>query len=42
MNDIQIFENAEFGKVRTMSDEQGGPLFCAKDVCESIGVQETS
>ena len=34
---IQIFENAEFGKVRTMSDAQGEPLFCGKDVAVALG-----
>ena len=37
MNNIQIFENQEFGAIRTMSDEQGNPLFCAKDVCDALG-----
>ena len=34
---IQIFENAEFGKVRTMQDAEGEPLFCAKDVAVALG-----
>ena len=34
---IQIFENKEFGAIRTMSDEQGEPLFCGKDVAEALG-----
>ena len=37
MNNIKIFENQEFGVIRTMSDEQGNPLFCAKDVCDALG-----
>lgn len=32
MNEIQIFQNQEFGAIRTMSNEQGEALFCAKDV----------
>ena len=32
MNVIQIFQNAEFGAIRTMSNAQGEPMFCAKDV----------
>ena len=36
MNNIQIFENQEFGAIRTMSDEQGEPLFCGKDVAEAL------
>ena len=37
MNEIQIFQNQEFGAIRTMSNEQGEPLFCAKDVAEALG-----
>ena len=37
MNNIQIFENKEFGAIRTMSDEQGEPLFCGKDVARALG-----
>ena len=36
-NQIQIFKNQEFGAIRTMSNEQGGVLFCAKDVCDALG-----
>ena len=37
MNGIQIFRNQEFGAIRTMSNEQGEPIFCAKDVCNALG-----
>lgn len=37
MNKIQIFENQEFGAIRTMSNEQGEPLFCGKDVAVALG-----
>ena len=37
MNGIQIFKNQEFGAIRTMSNEQGEPMFCAKDVCNALG-----
>ena len=37
MNNIKIFENQEFGAIRTMSDEQGEPLFCGKDVARALG-----
>ena len=37
MNAIQIFENSEFGAIRTMSDEHGEPLFCGKDVAVALG-----
>ena len=37
MNEIQIFQNVEFGAIRTMSTEQGEVMFCAKDVAEALG-----
>jgi prophage antirepressor-like protein len=40
MNNIQIFENQEFGAIRTMSDEKGEPLFCGKDVAEALGYRK--
>ena len=36
MNQIQIFQNVEFGAIRTMSNEQGEVMFCAKDVCDAL------
>ena len=33
---IRIFQNQEFGAIRTMSNEQGEALFCAKDVCDAL------
>lgn len=36
---LTIFENEEFGKVRTMTDEKGEPWFCLKDVCEVLGLR---
>ena len=36
-NTIQIFENKEFGAIRTMKDEKGEPLFCGKDVARALG-----
>ena len=39
-NTIQIFENKEFGAIRTMSDQQGNPLFCGKDVAEALGYKK--
>ncbi len=38
---IRIFESPEFGKVRTMVDNDGNPLFCGKDVCEVLGYKRT-
>lgn len=37
MNDVQIFQNQEFGAIRTISNEQGEAMFCAKDVAEALG-----
>ena len=34
---IQIFENSEFGAIRILSNQQGEPLFCAKDVAMALG-----
>ena len=41
MNQIKIFQNQEFGAIRTMSNEQGEALFCAKDVCDALGYKQT-
>ena len=32
-----VFENPEFGTVRTATDEKGEPWFCAKDLCDMLG-----
>ena len=40
MNEIQIFQNVEFGAIRTMSNEQGEALFCAKDVALALGYDQ--
>ena len=34
---MMIFRNVEFGTIRTMSNEQGEPMFCAKDVALALG-----
>ncbi|MEE0061524.1 MAG: BRO family protein, partial [Acutalibacteraceae bacterium] len=36
MNELQIFENAEFGSIRTLEVE-GEPYFVGKDVAEVLG-----
>ena len=41
MKDMLIFESQEFGAIRTMSDERGEPWFCAKDVCDALGYDQT-
>lgn len=35
MNDLQIFENLEFGKIRTVTEENE-PWFCLRDLCVSL------
>ena len=42
MNQIQIFQNQEFGAIRTISNEQGEVMFCAKDVCDALGYKKAS
>ena len=37
MDELQIFENEEFGKVRTLVKD-GEPWFVASDVCECLGL----
>ena len=36
-----VFENPEFGKIRTLTEENGEPLFCAKDVCDVLGYKKS-
>lgn len=36
-DEIEIFENPEFGEIRTTADAEGEPLFCAADVCRALG-----
>lgn len=41
MNELKIFENPEFGKVRVV-DQNGDPWFTAKDVCDCLGLGNIS
>ena len=41
MNEIQIFQNEEFGQVR-VSDMNGEPVFCLSDVCKVLGLSTPS
>lgn len=41
MNEIQVFNNPEFGNVRTL-DENGTVLFCGSDVAKALGYQNPS
>ena len=40
MNEIQIFQNSEFGAIRTVCNEQGDVMFCAKDVALALGYKK--
>lgn len=37
MNEIQIFNSPQFGDIRTATDDNNEPLFCAADVCKALG-----
>lgn len=41
MNDIQIFDNPQFGELRTLTDESGEPWFVARDVARVLCVKNT-
>ena len=40
MNEIQIFQNSEFGAIRTICNEQGDVMFCGKDVALALGYKK--
>ena len=37
MRELKIFENPEFGQMRTAMDDHGSPLFCGTDVARALG-----
>lgn len=37
MNEIQIFNSPQIGEIRTATDDNNEPLFCAADVCKALG-----
>ena len=39
---VAVFENPEFGTVRTATDDKGDPWFCAKDLCDVLGYKNSS
>ncbi len=41
MNEITIFQNNQFGEIRTITDEMGEPWFVGKDVAEALGYSNT-
>lgn len=40
MNNLQIFNNAQFGEIRTI-DENGTVLFCGSDIAKALGYSNT-
>ena len=40
-NELKIFENKEFGKVRTV-EVNGEPYFVGKDIADTLGYQNGS
>ena len=42
MEEIKIFENAQFGQIRTAVTENGEPLFCLSDLCKILGLGNPS
>lgn len=42
MNDIQVFENSEFGKIRAMRGDDGEPMLSASDVATVLGYRMAS
>ena len=41
MKDLKIFENEEFGKIRT-TEYNGKVLFCGNDVAKALGYKDTA
>lgn len=37
-NEIKIFDNPEFGRVRVVVNESNEPLFCLSDVCKTLAL----
>lgn len=40
--EIKIFENTEFGEIRTATNENGDPLFCLTDLCTALELTNTT
>lgn len=41
MNELQIFNNSEFGEIRTITKD-GEPMFCLADVCKALEISNVS
>ena len=42
MNEVQVFDNEEFGSIRAIRDVDGEPTFVAKDVAKALGYRMAS
>ena len=42
MNEVTIFNNPEFGEIRTLETNDGKVMFCGKDVAAALGYKETA
>lgn len=41
MNELQIFNNAEFGQIRTVTKDNE-PMFCLMDICKALGMKNAT
>ena len=41
MNELHLFENEEFGKLRSFLDDDGNPWFVAVDVCAALDLENS-
>ena len=39
MNEVKIFENSEFGAIRTVTDRVNSVWFCGSDVAKALGYE---
>lgn len=42
MNELTLFNNPDFGEIRTLETNDGKVLFCGKDVAAALGYKETA
>lgn len=41
MNEVQIFNNSEFGEIRTVTIDNE-PMFCLMDICKALGMKNST
>lgn len=39
MTNVQLFSNPQFGNIRVVMNESGEPMFCLKDLCDSLNLK---